>query len=56
MAETRENEDKRSIKVMRREFLTSFILEMKEALSYKDSSQTKSRNLKKAFNPNIIGA
>ena len=56
MSETRANEDKRSIKVMRREYLTSFILEMKEALSYKDSSQTKSRNLEKAFNPNIIGA
>jgi len=48
LAETRENENKRSIRLMRREYLIGFVQEMQEELQYVPSSQTKNRQLKKA--------
>tara|TARA_B100000927_G_C16476066_1_gene473426 strand:+ start:13084 stop:13719 length:636 start_codon:yes stop_codon:yes gene_type:complete len=48
LAETRLNEKKRNIKLMRKEFLTQFLLDHKNAVEYKPSSQFKSRNLKQA--------
>ena len=39
LAETRVNEAKRNIKIMRREYLTMFMMDMKEALEYTKSSQ-----------------
>ena len=46
--ETRNNEKKRNIKLMRKEFLTQFLLDHQEAVEYKPSSQYLSRKLKKA--------
>tara|TARA_X000000368_G_C23005730_1_gene701089 strand:- start:397 stop:1047 length:651 start_codon:yes stop_codon:yes gene_type:complete len=46
LAETRKNEIKRNIKIMREEYLTMFILDMKDALKYTKSSQYESPNLK----------
>ena len=46
LAETRVNEQKRSIKVMRREYLTMFMMDMKEALEYTKSSQFINKKLK----------
>ena len=51
LAETRENERKRNIKVMRREFMTSFMMDMKQALEYTKSSQYESKTMKVANNP-----
>tara|TARA_B100001250_G_scaffold227842_1_gene195559 strand:- start:639 stop:1280 length:642 start_codon:yes stop_codon:yes gene_type:complete len=51
LVETRENEKKRNIKIMRKEYLTMFLQDMKETLEYTKSSQYASRNLKKAYNP-----
>ncbi len=51
LAETRENEKKRNIKVMRREFMTSFMMDMKQALEYTKSSQYESKTMKVANNP-----
>ncbi len=51
LAETRENEKKRNIKVMREQYLTMFLMDMKETLEYTKSSQFESRFLKKAHNP-----
>tara|TARA_B100000965_G_scaffold85498_1_gene69129 strand:- start:11570 stop:12205 length:636 start_codon:yes stop_codon:yes gene_type:complete len=48
LAETRLNEKKRNIKLMRKEFLTQFLLDHKNAVEYKPSSQFKSRTLKQA--------
>tara|TARA_B100001778_G_scaffold7162_1_gene5826 strand:+ start:1031 stop:1660 length:630 start_codon:yes stop_codon:yes gene_type:complete len=46
LAETRVNEQKRSIKVMRREYLTMFMMDMKDALEYTKSSQFINKKLK----------
>ena len=46
--ETRNNEKKRNIKLMRKKFLTQFLLDHQEAVEYKLSSQYQSRTLKKA--------
>ena len=46
LAETRVNEQKRSIKVMRREYLTMFMMDMKEALEYTKSSQFINKKIK----------
>ena len=51
LAETRENEKKRNIKVMREEYLTMFLMEMRDTLMYTKSSQFESRFLKNAANP-----
>ena len=51
LAETRNNEKKRNIKIMRKEYLTMFLMDMKEALEYTKSSQFESRFLKNAHNP-----
>ena len=46
LIETRENEKKRNIKVLRREFLTQYILDMKGELEYTKSSQFVNKKLK----------
>ena len=46
LAETRVNEAKRNIKIMRREYLTMFMMDMKEALEYTKSSQFINKKLK----------
>jgi len=46
LSETRQNERKRNIKVMREEYLTMFIMDMKDTLKYTKSSQYQSPNLK----------
>ena len=51
LAETRKNEKKRNIKVMREEYLTMFLMDMRETLTYTKSSQFESRFLKNAHNP-----
>ena len=51
LAETRNNEKKRNIKVMREEYLTMFLMDMRETLTYTKSSQFESRFLKNAHNP-----
>ena len=48
LAETRENEKKRNIRLMRREYLIGFVQEMQEELQYVPSSQTRNRELKRA--------
>ena len=48
LAETRENENKRNIRLMRREYLIGFVQEMVEELQYVPSSQTRNRELKRA--------
>ena len=48
LAETRENEKKRNIRLMRREYLIGFVQEMVEELQYVPSSQTRNRELKRA--------
>ena len=48
LAETRENENKRNIRLMRREYLIGFVQEMQEELQYVPSSQTRNRELKRA--------
>ena len=46
LAETRVNEAKRNIKIMRREYLTMFMMDMKEALEYTKSYQFINKKLK----------
>ena len=46
LAETRVNEAIRNIKIMRREYLTMFMMDMKEALEYTKSSQFINKKLK----------
>ena len=46
LAETRVNEAKRNIKIMRREYLTMFMMDMKESLEYTKSSQFINKKLK----------
>ena len=46
LSETRENEKKRNIKIMREEYLTTFLLDMRDSLKYTKSSQYQSPNLK----------
>jgi len=46
LAETRVNEAKRNIKIMRREYLTMFMMDMKDALEYTKSSQFINKKLK----------
>lgn len=46
LAETRENEKKRNIKIMREEYLTTFLLDMRDTLKYTKSSQYQSPDLK----------
>ena len=46
LAETRVNEAKRNIKIMRREYLTMLMMDMKEALEYTKSSQFINKKLK----------
>ena len=46
LAETRENEKKRNIKVMREEYLTTFLLDMRETLRYTKSSKYQTPTLK----------
>ena len=48
LAETRENENKRNIRLMRREYLIGFVQGMQEELQYVPSSQTRNRELKRA--------
>ncbi len=51
LAETRKNERKRHIRVMRPEYLTTFLMDMRKELAYTKSSQYESRGVKKAHNP-----
>ena len=51
LAETRENEKKRNIKVMRKEYLSMFMQDMRDNLRYTKSSQFETRFLKNAANP-----
>lgn len=46
LSETRENERKRNIKIMRPEYLGLFLQDMKEALEYSKSSQYENKTLK----------
>jgi len=46
LAETRENEKKRNIKIMREEYMTMFMMDMKDTLEYSKSSQTVNKRLK----------
>ena len=48
LAETRENEKKRNIRVMKPEYLTQFMTDLTEIFTYSKSSQYESRTLKKA--------
>ena len=53
LAETRENEKKRNIKVMRPEYLGMFLTTMRDVLLYTKSSQFEDRFTKVADNPTI---
>tara|TARA_B100000427_G_scaffold229709_1_gene192931 strand:+ start:3197 stop:3841 length:645 start_codon:yes stop_codon:yes gene_type:complete len=53
LMETRENEKKRNIKLMRSAYLNNFIMETRNSVLYTPSSQFESRFLKKAHNPDI---
>tara|TARA_B100001996_G_C18651139_1_gene589449 strand:- start:803 stop:1435 length:633 start_codon:yes stop_codon:yes gene_type:complete len=48
LVETRENEKKRNIKLMRPEYLTLFLSDLRESMKYSPSSQYESKNIKKA--------
>ena len=49
LAETRENEKKRNIKLMRPEYLTLFLSDLRESMKYSPSSQYESKNIKKTI-------
>lgn len=53
LAETRKNEKNRTIKVMKRGYLTTFLMDMRNEVFYKKSSQTINRTTKIASNPDI---
>tara|TARA_E500000331_G_scaffold105095_1_gene101827 strand:- start:929 stop:1591 length:663 start_codon:yes stop_codon:yes gene_type:complete len=53
LAETRNNENKRNIKTMKPEYLTTFLLDMRNELFYKESSTTIDKTTKIASNPDL---
>jgi hypothetical protein len=52
--ESRKNDDKRTIYVLRREYLQVVIDDMRELMTYKDSSQYVDRFTKKGANLRIL--
>ena len=53
--EVRLNEEKRRIKVLRPEYLNTYISEHREIMEYEDSSDYISKRLKGTYNPRISG-
>lgn len=51
LSETRNNEKKRHIKLMRKGYLSMFLMDMRDELKYAKSSQFVTNTLKKAHNP-----
>jgi hypothetical protein len=51
--EVKQNEDKRKILVLKKEYLSAFKENFKSAMRYDKSSQYVDNNLKRANNPNI---
>ena len=52
--ETKVNDDKRNINILRLEYLNAFLEEMPNIMNYKESSQFIDKNLKKTENPRLI--
>ena len=55
LAETRENERKRVIRILKPFYLTQFMMDMRDSLKYSDSSQYINRTTKMTFNSEIQG-
>ena len=53
--ETKLNEEKRRIRVLKSEYLSAFISEHREIMSYDKSSDYISKRLKGTYNPRISG-
>lgn len=53
--EVRLNEQKRIIKVLRKQYLSVFITDMRNIMTYDESSQYESQSFKKSYNPRITG-
>ena len=52
--ETKLNDDKRNINVLRREYLNAFLEDFEEIMEYKESKQYVNDKLKKTENPRVI--
>ena len=52
--ESEENEKKRKIAILKREYLPAVIGDMRNIMKYDKSSQYVDKKTKKGFNPNII--
>ena len=52
--ETKLNDDKRNINILRKEYLNGFLEDFDEIMEYKESNQFITDNLKKTENPRII--
>lgn len=55
LVETRENERKRNIEILKPFYLTQFMMDMRDSLKYTQSSQYINRNTKMTFNSEIQG-
>ena len=52
--ETNLNDEKRNISILRREYLSAFLEDFREIMTYKPSNQFITKNLKKTENPRLI--
>ena len=53
--EIRKNESKRTIKLLKPQYLSTFIKDMRNIVKYETSSQYINRTTKAAYNPNATG-
>ena len=53
--ETKSNEEKRRIKILKSEFVPMFISDLRNSMKYSKSSQYISKNIKESYNPNTTG-
>ena len=53
--ESKINDEKRKIKVLKKTFLPMFVSDMRKMMKYSKSSQYKNSGLKEGYNPRIVG-
>ena len=53
--ESKINDEKRKIKVLKKTFVPMFISDMRKMMKYSKSSQYRNRGLKEGYNPRIVG-
>ena len=51
----RKNESKRTIKLLKPQYLSTFVKDMRNIMKYETSSQYINRTTKAAYNPNTTG-